>query len=41
MDVDFPDGEWNTVAGMMLGLAGEILTSGSVVHVVDHRFEAE
>lgn len=41
MDIDLPDGEWNTVAGMMLGLAGEILIPGSIVHVGDHRFEVE
>lgn len=41
LDIDIPGGEWNTVAGMMLGLAGEILTPGAVIHVDGHRFEVE
>ena len=31
--VDVPDGEWNTVAGLMLGQAGRLLTAGDTVHI--------
>ena len=31
--VEVPEGEWNTVAGLMLGLAGRLLTTGDEVHV--------
>lgn len=36
-----PEGEWNTVAGMMLGLSGRILSPGSVVEVEGYRFTVE
>ncbi len=39
LGVDLPRGEWNTVAGMMLGLAGEILAPGSRVEASGHSFE--
>lgn len=41
LGMDLPEGEWNTVAGMMLGLAGEILKPGSVVHVDGRPFKVE
>lgn len=41
LGIDLPAGEWNTVAGMMLGLAGEILKPGSVVDVDGHFFKVE
>jgi len=39
LGVDLPRGEWNTVAGMMLGLAGEILAPGSGVEAGGYSFE--
>ena len=41
LEIDVPEGEWNTVAGMMLGMTGEILRPGSGVEVDGHRFEVE
>ncbi len=41
LGMDLPEGEWNTVAGMMLGLAGEILKPGSVVDVDGRPFKVE
>ncbi len=41
LDLEAPEGEWNTVAGMMLGLAGKILKPGSVVDVEGFRFQVE
>ena len=31
--VDVPAGEWNTVAGLMLGQAGRLLSTGESVHI--------
>lgn len=39
LGVELPRGEWNTVAGMMLGLAGEILSPGSRVEVNGYSFQ--
>ncbi|HEX6302229.1 MAG TPA: hemolysin family protein [Acidimicrobiia bacterium] len=41
LDIEIPAGEWNTVAGMMLGLSGQVLGPGSVVVVDEHRFRVE
>ncbi|MFP4074822.1 MAG: hemolysin family protein [Actinomycetota bacterium] len=41
LGMELPKGEWNTVAGMMLGLAGEILKPGSVVEVDGRPFKVE
>lgn len=41
LGMELPEGEWNTVAGMMLGLAGEILKPGSVVDVDGRPFKVE
>lgn len=41
LGMELPEGEWNTVAGMMLGLAGEILKPGSVVQVDGRPFKVE
>ncbi len=41
LGMDLPDGEWNTVAGMMLGMAGEILKPGSVVDIDGRPFKVE
>lgn len=41
LDILIPEGEWNTVAGMMLGLSGQVLGPGSVVVVDEHRFRVE
>lgn len=38
LGVELPRGEWNTVAGMMLGLAGEILAPGSGVEASGYSF---
>ena len=32
-----PDGDWNTVAGLMVGLAGRLLARGESVEVEDYR----
>ena len=39
LGVELPRGEWNTVAGMVLGLAGEILSPGSRVEVSGFSFQ--
>jgi putative hemolysin len=39
LGIGIPDGDWNTVAGMMLGISGEILDTGSVVEVAGHRLK--
>ena len=39
LGLELPRGEWNTVAGMMLGLAGEILSPGSQVEVGGYSFQ--
>lgn len=36
--VEVPDGDWNTVAGMMMGLAGRLLSPGDTVENDDLRF---
>jgi putative hemolysin len=41
LDIEIPEGEWNTVAGMMLGVSGQVLGPGSVVVVDEHRFRVE
>jgi CBS domain containing-hemolysin-like protein len=39
LGITIPDGDWNTLAGMMLGISGEILDTGSVVEVAGHRLK--
>lgn len=37
LEVELPDGDWNTVAGMMMGITGELLSPGEYVDVSGHR----
>lgn len=39
--IDVPSGDWNTVAGLMIGIAGELLSPGDAVEVDDYRLTAE
>jgi CBS domain containing-hemolysin-like protein len=39
LGVPVPDGDWNTVAGMMMGLAGRIMKRGDHIDLGDYRFE--
>jgi CBS domain containing-hemolysin-like protein len=41
LDVQLPDGEWDTVAGLMYGLLGSVPTQGEMVTFADLRFTAE
>ena len=41
LGADLPDGEWNTVAGMMLGIEGRLLGPGESVQIEGFRFEVE
>lgn len=41
LGVDLPEGEWNTVAGMMLGVEGRLLGPGEFVEIEGIRFEVE
>lgn len=41
LGIELPEGEWNTVAGMMLGLAGAILRPGSKVDVDGYQFQVD
>jgi CBS domain containing-hemolysin-like protein len=41
LDIEIPEGEWNTVAGMMLGVSGQVLGPGSVLVVDEHLFRVE
>ncbi|MGH3649371.1 MAG: hemolysin family protein [Acidimicrobiia bacterium] len=41
LGLDLPEGEWNTVAGMMLGVAGKLLAPGSTVELDGHDFTVE
>jgi len=36
-----PSGDWNTVGGLMVGIAGRLLRRGDVVDVDGYRFTAE
>ena len=35
---ELPEGDWNTVAGLMMGLAGTLLEQGDEVETPEHRF---
>lgn len=35
--VELPEGDWNTVAGMLIGMSGELLSVGEHIDVADHR----
>jgi CBS domain containing-hemolysin-like protein len=41
LEVELPDGEWDTVAGLMYGLLGSVPTQGEMVTFGDLRFTAE
>lgn len=37
LDIELPDGDWNTVAGMMMGITGELLKPGDHVEIAGYR----
>lgn len=37
LDIELPPGDWNTVAGMMLGITGELLSIGEHVDIAAYR----
>lgn len=39
LDLDLPEGDWNTVAGLVLGVAGELFEPGETVDIGAFRFE--
>ena len=39
--IDLPSGDWNTVAGMMIGVAGELMSPGDSVEVEGYRLTAD
>jgi CBS domain containing-hemolysin-like protein len=39
--VDLPEGEWTTVAGMVMGLAGEVPRAGDEVETSGYRFRVD
>lgn len=39
--MEVPDGDWNTVAGMMMGLEGRLLSPGDRVDIDDFRFSVD
>ncbi len=39
--IDLPSGDWNTVAGLMIGVAGQLLSPGDVVEVDGYRLTAD
>ncbi len=39
--VDLPEGEWTTVAGMVMGLAGEVPKAGDEVETSGYRFRVD
>ncbi|MDR9450342.1 MAG: hemolysin family protein [Acidimicrobiia bacterium] len=39
--VDLPEGEWTTVAGMVMGLAGEVPSAGDEVETSGYRFRVD
>jgi CBS domain containing-hemolysin-like protein len=41
MGVDLPEGEWTTLAGMVMGLAGEVPEAGDEVEAAGYRFRVE
>ena len=41
LDVDLPEGEWTTVAGMVMGLAGEVPEQGDEVETGGFRFRVD
>ncbi len=38
LSVDLPEGDWTTVAGLVMGLAGEVLRTGDEVSAAGYRF---
>ncbi len=38
LNVDLPEGDWTTVAGLVMGLAGEVLRTGDEVSAAGYRF---
>lgn len=41
LGVQIPEGEWNTAAGLMLGVAGRLLRPGATVNVDGHEMKVE
>lgn len=41
LGLDVPDGDWNTVAGLMIGIAGRLLEPGDDVEIDGFRLTAE
>jgi putative hemolysin len=41
LDVDLPEGEWTTVAGMVMGLAGEVPEQGDEVQTGGFQFRVD
>jgi putative hemolysin len=41
LHADFPEGDWDTVAGLVFNLLGHVPTEGETVEYDDHRFRAE
>lgn len=39
--LDVPEGDWNTVAGLMIGIAGQLLSPGDDVEVDGYRLTAD
>ncbi len=39
--IDLPSGDWNTVAGLMIGVAGQLLSPGDAVEVDGYRLTAD
>lgn len=37
LDIELPEGDWNTVAGMMIGIRGELLSPGDHIDVGEFR----
>jgi magnesium and cobalt exporter, CNNM family len=41
LHADFPEGDWDTVAGLVFNLLGHVPTEGETVDYDSHRFRAE
>jgi CBS domain containing-hemolysin-like protein len=41
LHADFPEGDWDTVAGLVFNLLGHVPTEGEAVEYDNHRFRAE
>lgn len=38
LGIALPEGDWNTVAGMLMGISGELLSPGAQIEISGHRF---